>query len=41
MYIKFPKNRWDEIRKAEEFTPHGNAIWEQLREEYVTTMYND
>ncbi len=41
MYVKFPKNRWDEIREAEEFTPQGNAVWEQLRDEFVTTYFKE
>ena len=34
MYIKFPKNRWPEIKKAEEDSPEGNKIYSDLREEY-------
>lgn len=38
MYIKFPKERWPEIKQAEEFTPEGNKIWERLRDEYIKTF---
>jgi anaerobic magnesium-protoporphyrin IX monomethyl ester cyclase len=34
MYIKFPKNRWPEIKKAEEDTPEGNKIYSNLFQEY-------
>lgn len=40
MYIKFPKERWQEISLAEEMSPKGDAIWERLREEYVATYIN-
>jgi anaerobic magnesium-protoporphyrin IX monomethyl ester cyclase len=38
MYIKFPKNRWDEIRQAEKTTPEGDRIWKNLRDEYLSTI---
>lgn len=41
MYVKFPKDRWPEIRRAEELTPAGDALWEKLREEYIATFLND
>lgn len=39
MYVKFPKSRWNEIRLAEELTPEGDAMWNKLREEFVTTFF--
>ena len=30
MYVRFPKDRWDEIRKAEDLTPEGDMIFEEL-----------
>jgi radical SAM superfamily enzyme YgiQ (UPF0313 family) len=39
MYIRFPKDRWDEIRLAEKFTPEGNAMWEKLRDELIKTYF--
>ncbi|MBU1179231.1 B12-binding domain-containing radical SAM protein [Patescibacteria group bacterium] len=39
MYIKFPKNRWPEIKLAEQFTPEGNAVWEKLRKEFLETFF--
>ena len=41
MYVKFPKNRWPEIRQAEEPTPEGDAIRDRLREEYIATFLNN
>lgn len=41
MYIKFPIERWDEIRLAEKLTPEGNALWARLREEYIRTFISD
>ena len=35
MYVRFPKERWDEIRKAEALTPEGNMAFERLSEELV------
>lgn len=34
LYVKFPKNRWEEIRKAEALTPEGNRAYEALADEY-------
>jgi radical SAM superfamily enzyme YgiQ (UPF0313 family) len=33
LYVKFPKNRWNEIRQAEKETPEGRKILAELREE--------
>jgi len=30
LYVKFPKDRWSEIEKAEKFTPEGNEKWSEL-----------
>jgi len=40
MYLKMPKSRWKDIKKAEKLTPEGNRIWEELREEYVQRYAN-
>jgi hypothetical protein len=40
LYVKFPKNRWKEIEKAEAFTPEGNKIWTQLRDECAETYFH-
>ncbi|MEK7078177.1 MAG: radical SAM protein [Patescibacteria group bacterium] len=39
MYVKFPKERWPEIRQAEELTPEGDEVWEKLRKEFVKTFF--
>lgn len=39
LYVKFPKERWPEIRQAEAMTPEGDAIWERLRQEFVDTYF--
>ena len=39
MYVQFPKDRWPEIRRAEELTPEGDAIWEHLRDEFIETFF--
>ena len=33
LYVKFPKNRWKDIRRAEKVTPEGRKILSDLREE--------
>jgi anaerobic magnesium-protoporphyrin IX monomethyl ester cyclase len=33
LYVKFPKNRWNDIRRAEADTPEGNRIFAELKEE--------
>lgn len=39
MYIKFPKERWPEIKMAEELTPEGDIKWHELRKEFVETFF--
>lgn len=41
MYVKFPKNRWPELKKAEKLTPEGDAIWNSLRDEFLDTYFQD
>jgi radical SAM superfamily enzyme YgiQ (UPF0313 family) len=41
MYVKFPRERWSEIKKAEALTPEGDAIWAKLRDEFVDTYFKD
>lgn len=41
MYVKFPKSRWPEIKKAESLTPEGDAIWARLRDEFIATFFKD
>lgn len=35
LYVKLPKKRWPEIKQAEQLTPEGNRIWEELRDEVM------
>ena len=35
LYVKFPKNRWKEIEKAEKNSEEGNRIYENLKKEYL------
>jgi radical SAM superfamily enzyme YgiQ (UPF0313 family) len=39
LYVKFPKNRWKEIRKAEKETPEGKRIFSELRQEYIDRFF--
>ena len=41
MYVKFPKNRWPEIKKAEEDTPEGNKIYQELKNEFISLFFNE
>ena len=35
LYVKFPKNRWKEIERAEKNDEEGNKIYEELKTEYL------
>ena len=35
LYVKFPKNRWKEIERAEKNDDEGNKIYKNLKEEYL------
>jgi hypothetical protein len=35
MYVKFPKNRWKEIERAEKNDKEGNKIFTELKAEYL------
>tara|TARA_B100000029_G_scaffold187420_1_gene184898 strand:+ start:1330 stop:2958 length:1629 start_codon:yes stop_codon:yes gene_type:complete len=37
LYVKFPKNRWKEIEKAEKNDTEGNRIYKELKQEYIET----
>ena len=39
LYLKFPKERWPEIEKAESLTDEGDSAWEKLKKEYQV-LYN-
>jgi hypothetical protein len=35
LYVKFPKNRWKEIERAEKDDVEGNKIYSELKQEYL------
>ena len=35
LYVKFPKNRWKEIERAEKNDKEGNRIYDNLKKEYL------
>jgi len=35
LYVKFPKNRWKEIERAEKNDAEGNKIFKNLQAEYL------
>ncbi len=39
LYVKFPKERWDEIRVAERPGPEGDAAWKRLAAEYDVLQF--
>ena len=41
MYVKFPKSRWPEIKKAEEETTEGNRIYNELKNEFVDLFFDE
>jgi hypothetical protein len=41
MYVRFPKERWPEIRRAEALTPEGDAAWTRLRDEFLATYFQE
>ena len=41
MYVKFPKSRWPEIKLAEEETPEGQKIYNELKDEFVDLFFDE
>jgi len=41
LYVRFPKDRWPEIEKAEQLTPDGEAEFERLRGEFIKEFYSE
>jgi len=35
LYVKFPKSRWKDIKRAEEDTPEGKKIFKELKKEFA------
>ncbi len=40
LYVKFPRNRWKDIERAEADTPEGNRVFEELKEEFMETYFS-
>ncbi len=40
LYVKFPKEEWPDIRKAEKFTPEGNRKFEELSARYYERFFD-
>ena len=40
IYVRFSKSRWKDIEKAEQLTPEGDRIWEELRQEYFDKYFS-
>ena len=41
LYVKFPKSRWSEIRRAEKETEEGEKLLEELQKEYAEKFFNE
>ena len=41
LYVKFPENRWDEIKIAEQFTPEGEKMHKKLGIEFDEKYRSD
>lgn len=41
LYVKFPKSRWPDIRRAEEETPEGNVLLRGLQAEYRAEFFGE
>jgi len=39
LYVRMPKSRWPDIRRAEPNTPEGNRIFNDLRQEYMEKYF--
>ncbi len=39
LYVKFPRNRWDEIKRAEANTRKGNLLFEALKSEFMEEYF--
>lgn len=40
LYVKFPKSRWPDIKKAEKDTPEGNKVYNELKEEFIHKFWD-
>jgi len=39
LYVRMPKSRWPDIRRAEPNTPKGNRIFEELKQEFMEKYF--
>ena len=40
LYCRFPEERWSEVKKAEENSPEGNKIYDELKKEFMDRYWN-
>ena len=40
MYVKFPEEKWDKIKKAEEETTEGKKVFEELKTEFIDKFWS-
>ena len=41
MYVKFPEDKWDKIKKAEQDTKEGRKQYEELKKEFIDKFWNN
>lgn len=41
LYARLPETEWPRIREAEEDTPEGDAVFQELRDLYIAKFFND
>lgn len=41
LYARLPESVWPKIKKAEEETPEGDALYRELRDLYIAKFFND
>ena len=40
LYVKLPKSRWKDVKRAESNTPEGEKIFEELKQEYTEKYFS-
>jgi anaerobic magnesium-protoporphyrin IX monomethyl ester cyclase len=41
MYVKFPEEKWDKIRLAEQETKEGQKAYQELKDEFIQTFWTE
>jgi len=41
LYARMPESMWPKIKKAEEESEEGDALYEELRQQYIAQYFND